>query len=109
MRSDVVITSTGAPHPILSRDQLEQALHRGRAGSTPLLLVDLAVPRDIDPAVGALAGVELHTIDDLRQTVEQTLVQREAELPAAYSILRAEVARFTGWLRRREARRGEGP
>ena len=107
-RSDVVITATGAPHPIVSRDQLEQAL-RGRVGSTPLLLVDLAVPRDIDPAVGALPGVELHTIDDLRQTVEQTLVQRRAELPAAYSILRAEVARFSDWLRRREARRGEGP
>lgn len=108
-RADVVITSTGAPHPIVSRDQLEQALRGRRAVSTPLLLVDLAVPRDIEPAGGAVAGVELHTIDDLRQTVEQTLVQRRAELPAAHSILRAEVARFTGWLRRRQARRNEGP
>jgi glutamyl-tRNA reductase len=73
----------------------------------PLLLVDLAVPRDVEPVAGELAGVELHTIDDLRQAVEQTLVQRRAELPAAYSILRAEVARFTDWLRRREQRRGE--
>ena len=105
--SDVVITSTGAPHPIVSRDQLERAVRRRSADSMPLLLVDLAVPRDVDPAAGELAGVELHTIDDLRQAVEQTLVQRRAELPPAYSILRAEVARFTDWLRRREARRGE--
>jgi glutamyl-tRNA reductase len=107
-RADVVITSTGAPHPIVSRDQLERALRRrGSADSMPLLLVDLAVPRDVEPVAGELAGVELHTIDDLRQAVEQTLVQRRAELPAAYSILRAEVARFTDWLRRREQRRGE--
>jgi glutamyl-tRNA reductase len=108
-QSDVVISSTGAPHPIVHRDQLEHALaRRGFADSAPLLLIDLAVPRDIDPAVGGLAGVELHTIDDLRQTVERTLTRRSAELPAAYSILRTEVARFTDWLRRRETRRAGG-
>jgi glutamyl-tRNA reductase len=108
-QSDVVISSTGAPHPIVYREQLAHALaRRGSADSPPLLLIDLAVPRDVDPAVGELAGVELHTIDDLRQTVERTLTRRSAELPAANSILRAEVARFTDWLRRRETRRAGG-
>jgi glutamyl-tRNA reductase len=109
-QSDVVISSTGAPHPIMYREHVEHALARRRSGDSPplLLLIDLAVPRDVDPAVGELAGVELHTIDDLRRTVERTLAQRSAELPAAYSILRAEVARFTDWLYRREMRRADG-
>jgi glutamyl-tRNA reductase len=66
------------------------------------VLVDLATPRDVDPAVAGLTGVEVYTIDDLRPVVERTLTQRSAELPAAHSLVRAEVARFTGWLRRRE-------
>lgn len=102
--SDVVISSTGAPHPIVHRDQVEHALvSRGRATSRPLLLIDLAVPRDVDPAVSGLAGVEVHTVDDLRHVVERTLIRRSAELPAADSVLRAEVGRFTRWLSRREA------
>jgi glutamyl-tRNA reductase len=101
--ADVVISSTGAPHPILRQDQVERARRRG-ARSRPLLLIDLAVPRDVDPAVGGLAGVELHAIDDLRLAVERTLTQRRTHLPAAHSIVRAEVARFSGWLSRREAR-----
>jgi glutamyl-tRNA reductase len=102
-QADVVISCTGAPHAIVHRDQLEHALaDRGGATSVPLLLIDLAVPRDIDAAAAALAGVEVYTIDDLQQGVERTLMQRSAELPAAYSVVRAEVARFTRWLRHRE-------
>jgi glutamyl-tRNA reductase len=67
-RSDVVISSTSAPHAIVDRPQLERALaDRGDAGSGPLVLIDLATPRDIDPAAAGLAGVEVYTIDDLRQ------------------------------------------
>ncbi|HWF35924.1 MAG TPA: glutamyl-tRNA reductase [Solirubrobacteraceae bacterium] len=102
-RADVVITSTGAPHVIVHRDELEAALADRGVNSQPLLLIDLAVPRDVDPAVAGLAGVEVYTIDDLRPVVAGTLAQRSAELPAAYSIVRAEVARFTRWLSRREA------
>jgi glutamyl-tRNA reductase len=108
-QADVVISSTGAPHPIVDRARLEQAIaRRGRAGSAPLLLIDLAVPRDIDPAVAGLDGVEVLTIDDLRQVVERNLMQRSAELPAAYAVVRAEVARFTRWLSCRDARRLSG-
>ena len=103
-QADVVISSTAAPRPILFRDQLERVVaRRDGARSGALLLIDLAVPRDIDPSAAGLAGVELHTLDDLRPMVERALDQRRAELPAAYAVLGTEVARFTDWLRRREA------
>ena len=79
-------------------------LERARGGR-PFLLIDLAVPRDIDPAVATLPGIQLVTIDDLRREVEHALRQRRAELPEARSVLRAEVARFSRWLRRRELSR----
>jgi glutamyl-tRNA reductase len=65
----------------------------------PLLLFDLSVPRDVDPAATQLSGVEVRTIDDLRAIVERALVHRRAKLPEAYAILGSEVARFTDWLR----------
>ena len=102
-QTDVVISSTGAPHPIVHRDLVERALAERGAGRTPLLLIDLAVPRDVDPAVVGLAGVDVCTLDDLEQVVERALAERRGELPAALALLRVEVARFTGWLRRREA------
>jgi glutamyl-tRNA reductase len=80
----------------------EVARHLGDVDSGPLVLIDLPTPRDIDPAAAGLAGVEVYTIDDLRPIVERTLSQRSAELPTAYSVVHAEVARFTDWLRRRE-------
>jgi glutamyl-tRNA reductase len=102
-RSDVVISATGAPQPILGRDQVRRALAGRREDSMPLLLIDLSVPRDVDPAVTGLPGVEVHTIDDLGGAVERALMQRRAELPEAFAILGGEVARFTDWLSRREA------
>jgi glutamyl-tRNA reductase len=110
-QSDVVISATGSPQPVLRRNQLRRALARRSADSVPLLLIDLSVPRDVDPAATELPGVEVHTIDDLRGIVERALVQRRAALPEAYEILEGEVARFTDWLRRREtaARVGGDP
>jgi glutamyl-tRNA reductase len=106
-RSDVVISSTSAPHAIVHSDQLERALaDRGGGNSRPLLLIDLATPRDIDPAAASLTGIAVYTIDDLRPIVERTRAQRAAELPAAYAIVRAEVVRFTRWLDRRQAMAG---
>ena len=100
--SDVVICATGTPLPIVTRDQLRRALARRSAHSRLLLLIDLSVPRDVGPTARDLPGLEVHTIDELRGTVERTLVQRRAELPAARAVLRDEVARFTDWLGRRE-------
>ena len=100
-KADVVISSAGAPHRIVRRDRLEEAVADRRPGRAPLLLIDLAVPRDVDPAVVGLAGVEVHTLDDLNRVVERALVQRRGELPAAQAVVRVEVARFSEWLRRR--------
>jgi glutamyl-tRNA reductase len=108
-RSDLVISSTAAPGPVLHHDQLQRATATRGADSAPLLLIDLAVPRDVDPAAGGLPGVELRTIDDLREVIRCSLAQRSAELPAAHAILQAEVDRFTAWLHRREMRRADGP
>ena len=100
-KADVVISSTGAPHRIVRRDRLEEAVAERCPGRAPLLLIDLAVPRDVDPAVVGLAGVEVRTLEDLNRVVERALVQRRGELPAAQAVVRIEVARFTEWLRRR--------
>jgi glutamyl-tRNA reductase len=93
---NVVISATGAPGPILDRERLRRAI-------APLLLIDLSVPRAVDPGAAGLPGVELHVIDDMRGLAERTLAQRRAALPEASAIVDGEVARLTDWLRRREA------
>jgi glutamyl-tRNA reductase len=103
-RSDVVISATGARQPILHREQVRSALAHRSGDRLSLLLIDLSVPRNIDPTATELPGVEVHTIDDLRGTIERALMRRRAELPSAYAILGSEVARFTAWLNRREAK-----
>jgi glutamyl-tRNA reductase len=106
-QSDVVISATGAPRPTLGRERVRHALSRRGPDAPPLLLIDLSVPRDVDPAVTLLAGVEVYTVDDLRDTIERTLIQRRAALPAAHAILEGNVARFTEWLSRRERHQAE--
>jgi glutamyl-tRNA reductase len=96
-RADLVISATSAPGKVLHADDL------ACRGGAPLLLIDLALPRDIDPAVARLPGVELYTLDDLQAFIDGTLRQRRAELPAAHAVLRSEVTRFTRWLGRRES------
>jgi glutamyl-tRNA reductase len=102
-QADVVVSSTGAPQPIVERARVECALTHRPRGARPMLLIDLAVPRDIATNVAGLPGVEVYAIDDLEQVVAQTVARRTAELPAAYAILRSEVARFTRWLGSRQA------
>jgi glutamyl-tRNA reductase len=101
-QSDVVICATGAPQ-LLHREQLRLAVARRDLRSTPLLLIDLSVPRAVDPTAAELPGVDLHTIDELRGSIESTLVQRRAAVPEAYAIVAAETERFEEWRRRREA------
>ncbi|HEU4942051.1 MAG TPA: glutamyl-tRNA reductase [Gaiellaceae bacterium] len=94
--ADIVVSSTSARDPILAREQLERAL-RARKGR-PLLLVDLAVPRDVDPAVRDLGGCFLYDIDDLQSVVEETLTGRRGEAIRAEAIVAAEGERFRAWL-----------
>ena len=102
--ADVVVSSTGSPQPVLRREHIEAALtRRAGGGAERMLLLDLALPRDVDDGVRGLPGVELYRIDDLEQVVVQTIARRSADLPAAYAILRREVAHFTAWLAGRRA------
>jgi len=97
--ADIVISSSSAPGYLLGPSQIEDAVaHRdGR----PLLLIDIAVPRDIDPAVRAVPGVHLFDIDDLQSLVEQGLSARRRELSKAEHIVDEGVTVFAEWLRSR--------
>jgi glutamyl-tRNA reductase len=95
-RADIVVSSTGAPHQIISRDELEfvAASRMGR----PLVMIDLAVPRDIEPSVRDCPGIALYDMDDLQAEVARNMSVREAEAEDALAIVREEVARFEQWL-----------
>jgi glutamyl-tRNA reductase len=95
-RADIVVSSTSSPHPIVGHDELRQVLAQ-REGR-PLLLIDIAVPRDIDPRCAALDGVTLYDIDNLQQVVARNLDSRAGELPRAERIVEEEIRRFAGWL-----------
>jgi glutamyl-tRNA reductase len=94
-RADVVLSSTSASEWILTREQVEQALpsRRGR----PLFLIDLAVPRDLDPGIHELDGCYLYDIDDLEAVVAETLAGRRREAERAEAIVAQEAERFREW------------
>ncbi len=94
--ADIVVSATNSPHHIVERDDVAavMATREGR----PLLLVDIAVPRDIEPACREIAGVSLHDIDDVQQIVERNAGGREAEARRAERIIEAEQDRFERWL-----------
>jgi len=94
--ADIVVSATNSPHHIVERDGLEQVMET-RSGR-PLLLVDIAVPRDIEPECREVAGVSLHDIDDVQQIVERNAGDREGEARRAEPILAAELDRFERWL-----------
>jgi glutamyl-tRNA reductase len=93
--ADVVVSSTSAPGFVLRRDDVATAL-RGRRGR-PLLFVDLAMPRDLDPEIASLDGCYLYDLDDLEAVVAETLAGRRREAERAEGIVAAEAARFREW------------
>ena len=92
---DVVLSSTSATEPVLTRAAVAETLH-ARKGR-PLFLIDLAVPRDLDPAIHELDGCYLYDIDDLEAVVAETLAGRRREGERAESIVAAEADRFREW------------
>jgi glutamyl-tRNA reductase len=92
---DVVIASTNAPGLVLDAEVVARASHSRR--SRQLLLVDLAVPRDLDPAIRDLDGCYLYDIDDLEQIVAETLSGRRREAERAESLVAAEAEKFHEW------------
>jgi len=95
-KADIVLSSTASPHPIVGREELDLVMRERE--QRPLLLIDIAVPRDIDPACGELQGVTLYDIDDLQAVVARNLSSRAGELPRAEAIVEEEIRRFARWL-----------
>ena len=93
---DIVISSTAATHYVVTKDKVAAA-RKGRKGS-PLFLIDIALPRDIDPAVNDIADVYLYNIDDLNGVVSQNLEERMHEAELAEVIIAEEMATFEHWL-----------
>jgi glutamyl-tRNA reductase len=99
-QADIVVTATGATTPIIDRARI-QALRRQRRG--PLFLIDIALPRDVDPAVAEADDVFLYNIDDLQSIVNESLARRTSETTRAEAIVNQEVERFMAWARSRTA------
>src|SRR5690606_4840566 len=97
VRADVVVSSTASQLPILGKGCVESALKARR--HKPIFMVDLAVPRDIEPEVAQLRDVYLYTVDDLRHTVEENMKSRLEAAKKAEEIIDREVEHFLGWLR----------
>jgi glutamyl-tRNA reductase len=95
-RADIVVASTASPHSIVGAEELA-VVTAARAGR-PLLLFDLAVPRDIDPDCAALPGVTLVDIDGLQAQVARTHSERRIEARRAEGIVEEEIQSFAGWL-----------
>ena len=95
-RADIVVSATDSPHHLIERSDLELVM--SQRAKRPLLLIDLAVPRDIDPATRELPGVTLQDVDDVQAIVERNTTGREAEAVRAEGILDSELSRFERWL-----------
>ena len=94
-RVDIVICSTAAPHPVLTVQRLREALPHG--ARRPLCVIDIAVPRDVEPAVGDEPNVFLYNLDDLQQVVDDSLGRRRAQLPRAEEIVARGVDEYWTW------------
>jgi len=91
-RADIVLTSTSSPELVLDMDCIERAMQR-RPGR-PLLVVDIAVPRDVDPAATGIGGVSLFDVEDVRRFAETHMAARRGEIPVVRTILAEELERY---------------
>ena len=96
-RADIVVSSTASQLPILGKGSVESAIKARK--HKPMFMVDLAVPRDIEPEVEQLRDVYLYTVDDLRNTVEENLRSRQEAAKQAEEIIDIEVVHFLNWLK----------
>ncbi len=95
--ADIVISSTSAPHYVVTRERVQRAARRRRG--RPLFFIDIAVPRDLDPAIADIDGAFLYDIDDLEHVVARNRAEREKEAVKAQAIVVEELAEVDAWLR----------
>jgi glutamyl-tRNA reductase len=100
-RADIVISSTAAPLPILGKGAVERAIRERR--HRPIFMVDIAVPRDIEPEVAELEDVYLYTVDDLHEVISENMASRQAAAQQAEQIIAARADEFMRWLRARDS------
>lgn len=100
-KADIVISSTASPLPIIGKGMVETALKQRR--HQPMLLVDIAVPRDVEAQVGELNDAYLYTVDDLQSIIDSNIEQRKVEAIQAEAIVAEESAAFMSWLRSLQA------
>lgn len=100
-QADIVISSTASQLPILGKGAVESAIKARK--HRPMLMIDIAVPRDIEPQVGTLNDVYLYTVDDLKEIIDEGLKSRQEAALQAEEIIDTESARFMGWLRSLDA------
>jgi glutamyl-tRNA reductase len=99
--ADLVIASTGADEPVLTRRQIKEAMsHRA---ARPLLVVDLGVPRNVEAAASRVENVFLHTVDSLEHLIQRNLKRRKEEVPRVEEIIDQELGHFRTWFRGLEA------
>ena len=100
-KADIVISSTASPLPIIGKGMVESAIRKRKR--QPILIVDIAVPRDVEQQVGDLNDIYLYTVDDLQSIVNQNIEQRKVEAIQAEAIVSEESAVFMTWLRSLQA------
>ena len=93
---DLLICSTAAPHPVVTPAHVAPTLPR--RGDQPLCILDIALPRDVDPGVGRLDNVFLYDLDDLKAVVASNLDRRRADLPTAEQVIGSEVEKYWEWV-----------
>ena len=93
---DVLLCSTSSPHPVVTVERIRGSIHA--RGDKPLCILDIALPRDVEAAVGELDNVFLYDLDDLRAAAAANLEQREENVPAAREIIAAEVQKYWDWV-----------
>jgi glutamyl-tRNA reductase len=96
LRADILLSSTGAEHFLLTQEQVKAAMRRRK--QRPLFLIDIAVPRDLDPRINELDNVYLYNIDDLKEVVEHNRQQRQQEAARAERLVAGETLKFLDWL-----------
>ncbi|HSF18552.1 MAG TPA: glutamyl-tRNA reductase [Vicinamibacteria bacterium] len=93
--ADIVISSTGATTPIVTRAMMKPILYQ--RGGKPIYIIDIAVPRDFEGSIGDLDGIFLHDIDDMNVLVDSNLQKRRSEIPKAETIVEQELESFRSW------------
>jgi glutamyl-tRNA reductase len=96
VRADIVVAATSSPHLLLEAQEIAAVM--GERGQRPLLLIDLAVPRDIDSSVDGIEGVSLYDVDDMQAVISRNRKVRQAEARKAEGIIEEEIQHFASWL-----------